>query len=160
HRARLHGRHPLRGSAMMPDGDDDPQASRKVIDFPLSPEERTRRLRVEVERLSLLPPFERTLYIETDAAKYAERYDVDKATLKRMVEAVVKEAEKKQRDEQAERRRIEDRADKQRTAEERKQERKADKEQRLDRQVKKDAEKKAERKERERQKALATIAKL
>jgi hypothetical protein len=90
---------------VIPDGDGDPQAGRKVIDFPVSAEEKARRLRAEVERLSLLSPLERTFYIETDAAKYAEKYDIDKATLKRMVEAVVKEAEKKQRDEQAERRR-------------------------------------------------------
>src|SRR5262249_17273190 len=105
-----------------------------------------------------LPTIEWMFYVESEG--HAEKYGVDKTVLKRMVEAVIKEREKTQRDEQAERRRIEDRADKQRTAEERKQERKADKEQRLDRQAKKDAEKQAERKERERQKALATIVKL
>src|SRR5262249_30491670 len=127
----------------------------RVVSFP-GDEEKARRLRVEVERLSRLPTVEWMLYLDGTAKKHG----VDTATLKRMVEAVIKEAEKKQRDEQAERRRIEGRADKQRTTEERKQERKADREQRLDRQAKKDAEKKAERKERERQKALATIAKL
>jgi hypothetical protein len=91
--------------------------SDRVVSFP-GTEEKSRRLRAEVERLSQLPPLERTFYIETDAAKYAEKYDVDKATLRRMVEAFAKEAEKKQRDEQAERRRIEDRAEKQRAGQE------------------------------------------
>jgi|SRR5215471_998999 len=129
----------------------------RVVSFP-GDEERARRLQTEVERLSRLSTVEWMYYVESEG--YAEKYGIDKTVLRQMVEAVIAETKKKQCDEQAERRRIEDRADKQRTAEERKQERKADKEQRLDRQAKKDAEKKAERKERERQKALATIAKL
>ena len=128
-----------------------------VVSFP-GTDEGAHRLRAEVERLARLSTIEWMFYVESEG--HAEKYGVDKTVLKRMVEAVIKEREKKQRDERAERRRIEDRADKQRTAEERKQERKADKEQRLDRQAKKNAEKQAERKERERQKALATIVKL
>jgi len=111
-------------------------------------DERARRLRLdEVERLARLPAVEWMFYVES--AGYAEKYGVDKATLKRMVEAVIKENEKKER----EKRQIEARGEKEK-------ERKADKKERLDRQVKKDETKKAEKKERERQKALATIVKL
>ena len=110
-------------------------------------DERARRLRLEVERLARLPTVEWMFYVES--AGYAEKYGVDKATLKHMVEAVIKENEKKER----EKRQIEARGEKEK-------ERKADKKERLDRQVKKDETKKAEKKERERQKALATIVKL
>jgi hypothetical protein len=78
-------------------------------------DDRARRLSIEVERLARLPTIEWMFYVE--GAGYAERFGVDKTTLKRMVEASLKEADKKQRDEKAERRRIEQRqiADKQRT---------------------------------------------
>ena len=124
---------------------DNPEPDR-VASFP-GADERARRLRLEVERLARLPTVEWMFYVES--AGYAEKYGVDKATLKRMVEAVIKENEKKER----EKRQIEARGEKEK-------ERKADKKERLDRQVKKDETKKAEKKERERQKALATIVKL
>jgi hypothetical protein len=123
------------------------------------PEERARRLGIEVERLARLSTGEWMLYV-VGTEGYAERYGVDKATLKRMVEAVIKESAKKVREEKAERQRMEDRAEKQRTAKEREEERKADKEKQLERQAKKDADKKAEKKDRERQRELAAIAKL
>lgn len=119
----------------------------KVVRLPGVDEERARRLKVEVERLAHQSTTEWIYYVETPG--YAEKYGVDKATLKRMVEAVIKENEKKER----EKRQIEARGEKEK-------ERKADKKERLDRQVKKDETKKAEKKERERQKALATIVKL
>jgi putative DNA primase/helicase len=154
---------------MMPDGDDDPQASRKVIDFPISPEERARRLRAEVERLSRLPTVEWMLYIEGDAEKYAEKYDVNKATLKGMVEAVIKEAEKRQRDEQAERRRIEARAEKQAEKKVRQEKAKAKEEceeiERQDRRARRDtrdqlaAERRARQRQREIDRQLAIILK-
>ena len=83
----------------------------KIVDFPVTAEERARRLRAEVERLSRLPAVEWMYYVESEG--YAERYDVDNAALKRMVQAAIKEAEKKQRAELAERGRIEARAEKQ-----------------------------------------------
>src|SRR5262245_51827059 len=116
----------------------------RVVSFP-GDEEKARRLRVEVERLSRLPTVEWMFYLDGTA----EKHGVDTATLKRMVEAVIKENEKKER----EKRQIETRGEKEK-------ERKGDKKERLDRQVKKESERKAERKERERQKALAAIAKL
>src|SRR5215472_9794728 len=118
-------------------------------------EERARRLQAEVERLARLSASEWMLYV-VGTEGYAERYGVDKATLKQMVEAVIKESAKKVREEKAEQQRIEDRAEKQRTAKEREEERRADKEARADRQARKDAEKK----ERERLKELSAIAKL
>src|SRR5262245_26695169 len=130
----------------------------RVVSLLPGAEEGARRLKIEVERLSRLPTVEWMYYVESDG--YAERYGVDKAALKRMVGAVIGEAEKKKRAELIERRRIEDRAEKQRTTKEREQERKAEKEQRLDRQAEKDAEKKVEKRERERQKALDAIVKL
>ena len=135
------------------DGNDGSESDRPatVVPFPVSDDERARRLKIEVERLSRMGTVEWLYYVTLPG--YGEKYGVDGATLKRMVEAVIKENEKKRRDEQAERRRTEDHVEKRRTAKERE-------DKRLDRQAKKDAEKKAERKDRERQKELATIAKL
>jgi len=120
----------------------------------VSSEERARRLQAEVERLasSQMSASERALYLDGTEG-YSERFGIDKATLKHMVTAVIKEREKKEHAEKAEQRRIEDRAEKQRVAKERE-------EGRLDRQAKKDAEKKAEKKECKRQGALAALAKL
>jgi hypothetical protein len=100
-----------------------------VVEFPVSDEERARRLKVEVERLGRLPPAEWIYYVES--AGYAEKYGVDKTTLKTMVEATIKENEKKAREDRGELRRREDRAEKQRSKE------------------KSDAKKEAERKDRE-----------
>src|SRR5262249_51523284 len=81
-----------------------------IVLFPTPDEERARRLKVEVERLARLSTTEWIYYVESPG--YAEKYGVDKATLKTMVEAVLKEIEKKRRNEQAEQRRIEGRAEK------------------------------------------------
>jgi hypothetical protein len=115
----------------------------------VSPEERARRLQVEVERLSGLPTVEWMFYLHSTA----EKHSVDKVTLKHMVERVIRENEKKQREERVERRRGEERK-------EREWERKAEKKQQFDRRAKKDAEKEAGKKDRERQRELAAIAKL
>src|SRR5262245_39583521 len=81
-----------------------------VLPFPMPDEERARRLTIELERLAQLPMVEWMFYVATES--HAAKYGVDCATLKRMVEAVVKENEKKHRAEQAEQRRIEARAEK------------------------------------------------
>jgi hypothetical protein len=82
----------------------DDNDANKVVLFPSSEpseneEERARRLKVEVERLARLPTVEWLFYIAS--AGYAERFGVDGATLKRMIEAVIKEIEKARRDEAA-----------------------------------------------------------
>jgi hypothetical protein len=84
---------------------DNPESDR-VVEFPGS-EEKARRLRVEVERLARLPTVEWMFYAANES--HAAKYGVDCSTLKRMVEVIVKETEKKQREEQAERRRDADR---------------------------------------------------
>jgi hypothetical protein len=122
----------------------------KVVEFPNS-EERARRLRIEVERLARLPGVEWMYYAESPG--YAEKYGVTKAALKRMVEAVIKETKKKQRDEQVEQQRIEQRAEKQRDTAKREEERKREREER-------EARKEVERKDREKQKAFEAIVKL
>ena len=63
----------------------------EVVEFP-NAEEKARRLRVEVERLSRLSTVEWMFYVESEG--YAEKYGVDKAALKRMVKAVIREREK------------------------------------------------------------------
>jgi putative DNA primase/helicase len=85
-----------------------------VLPFPAPDEERARRLVAEVERLARLPAVEWLFYVSTES--YAAKYDTDCITLKKLVEAVIKETEKKARDEQTEQRRTEDRAEKQRAA--------------------------------------------
>jgi hypothetical protein len=81
-----------------------------VVEFPqpeLTPEERARRLRVEVERWARLAPGEWRLY----ADEVAEKYKVSRADLKAMVEAVIKANEKKAREDKAEDRHQERRAE-------------------------------------------------
>src|SRR5262245_4434501 len=73
----------------------------KVVDFPqpeIAPEEHSRRLRVEVDRLARLPTVEWLFYLDDDAKKHGVR----RADLKAMVEAVIKEREKKAREDRAE----------------------------------------------------------
>jgi Protein of unknown function (DUF3631) len=129
----------------------------KVVEFPNS-EERARRLRVEVERLAQLPTVEWMLYVTTD--EYAAKYGVDCATLKKMVEAVIKETKKKQHDEQVEQQRIEQRAEKQRDTAKRDEERKQDRSKRDEERKEREARKEVERKDREKQKAFEAIVKL
>jgi hypothetical protein len=122
--------------------DDDPGSGRPatIVSFPVADEERARRLRLEVERLARLPTVEWMFYVATES--HAARYGVDCTTLKQMVEAVVREAERKQKAEQVEQRRSEDRAAKQRAAAQRRTDREEDK------------------KARERAKSFAALAKL
>src|SRR5262249_13481023 len=88
---------------------EDDDMNESIVPFPMPDEERARRLKVEVERLAQLSTTEWMFYVATES--YAAKYGVDCATLKRMVEAVVKENEKKLRARQAEQRRREERAE-------------------------------------------------
>jgi Protein of unknown function (DUF3631) len=128
-----------------------------IVDFPkaeVSPEERARRLKVEVERLAKLPSFEWLLYLSTDG--FAEKHGVDRATLKAMIAATIKANKKKAHEEKVEQERREQRAEKQRSTAKRESEReqvhKAREEERKERE--------AERKERDKQKTFETIIKL
>jgi len=85
----------------------------QVVAFP-DAEERARRLRVEVERLARLPAVEWMFYLPDIAKKHG----IEDTALKRMVEAVIKENEKKRRAEQAEQRRIEARVERKQAREE------------------------------------------
>ena len=112
---------------------DDP----KIVEFPkaeIPPEERARRLQAEVERQARLPLFERVLYLE-DAAK---THGIKPAKFKALVEAIVRENEKKAReaktDNRYERRRVEQ---------------KQEREGKRTRQDEKDARKEAERERKE-----------
>jgi uncharacterized protein DUF3631 len=75
------------------------------IPFPISDEERTRRLRVEVERVARLSPVERPWQIETE--DWTAKFGIDKAVASKMVEAAAKEIAKKKADECREQRRAE-----------------------------------------------------
>jgi hypothetical protein len=88
---------------------DDPK---KIVEFPkaeVPPEERARRLTVEVDRLAGLPVSEWMFYIECEGV--AKKHGVTPAQLKQMVQATVKEREKKAREDRAENRRSEQRAE-------------------------------------------------
>jgi hypothetical protein len=65
-------------------------------------EERARRLKIEVDRLARLPTVERMFYLATE--DYTTQFGVDHATVKKMVEIVVKEIEKKNREDKADQR--------------------------------------------------------
>jgi putative DNA primase/helicase len=126
----------------------------KVVGFPVSTEERARRLQVEVERLARLPVVEWMYYLEI--GDVAKKHDIEPAKLKAMIGATIKAAEKKARQEQAEERQREQRAERQRSRARREDERK----QREEKREWERAEREAERGEREKEKALAAILKL
>jgi putative DNA primase/helicase len=118
----------------------------------ISPEERARRLRVEVERLARLPVAEWLFWLDG----VAEERGVDKATLKQMIEATVRENEKKAREAKADDRRREQRIEKQKDNAQREEERKRREQEREQER----ADKEAEKKEREKEKAFAALVKL
>src|SRR5262245_53888393 len=134
-------------------GDD----SKKVVEFPkaeVPPEERARRLSVEVDRQAHLPVSESLYYVEcTDVA---EKHGVSRATMKEMVEATRKANEKKAREDKDEdrqrQRRIEKAQTKARQEEEHKQREQKREQERI--------EKEAARKQKEKDRALAAIIKL
>jgi hypothetical protein len=130
----------------------------KVVRLPGVDEERARRLKVEVERLARQSTTEWIYYVESPG--YAEKYGVDKITLRQMVEAAVKAIEKKAREDRGEQRRREDRVERRREATKRDEERRTDREERERERREREERKAAERKTRERVKALAAIVKL
>jgi hypothetical protein len=108
-----------RATATIADGD---RMSDTVRPFPaplpMPEEERVRRLKIEVERLARLPTVERTYYLATE--DYIAKFGVDdNATVRKMVEAVVKEAEKKAREDKADERHEQRRAEQKQERQER-----------------------------------------
>jgi hypothetical protein len=133
---------------------DDPK---KIVEFPkaeLPPEERARRLKMEVERLARLPVVERLFYIECEDV--AEKLDLSRDVLKAMVEAQVKANEKRAREDRAEDRQRIRRVEKDKVRAQRELSRERAKQKREQEQ----ADKEAERKRKERKKAFEAIAKL
>ena len=107
----------------------------KSVEFPeaeVPPEERARRLKIEVERLASLPTVERLFYIECEGV--AEKHGVTRPVLKKMVDSTVEANEKRANEDKAENRRSEQRA-----------ERKQERDGRLSRQEQERARKEAER---------------
>jgi len=93
--AHVSKKRPARRGAM---SGDDPK---KIVEFPkaeITPEERARRLRVEVERLAGLPVVEWMFYLE----EVAKKHGVPPALLKKMIEATIKERGKREHDYKAE----------------------------------------------------------
>src|SRR5262245_45240434 len=132
---------------------DDP----KIVDFPkaeVTPEERARRLKVEVDRLACLPVTEWLFYIESDGV--AEKHNISRTVMKKMIEVTIKNREKKARADKAEDRQREQRTEKKQTAARRESKREHD-EQRREQER---ADKEAERKRKAREKEFAAIAKL
>jgi hypothetical protein len=139
-------------SSMNGDADDGPESGRPatvVVPFPVPDEERARRCKAEAERLARMSTVEWMYYVALPG--YAEKFGVDGATLKGMVEAVIQENKKKAAEDRGEL----DRAEKKRDAAvretERKAERKADRAERRDR----ERERAQERRDREAAKAAA-----
>jgi hypothetical protein len=133
----------------------------KIVPFrppEISAEDRARRLQVEVERLARLPTVEWMFYASRE--DHVQPFGVTTNEMKQLVEAIIKENQKKQREAKAEEQRREQRAEKQRTGEQRKQERqqREQREQhRADEKAKKAAKQEAERKQRERTKEFAKL---
>jgi hypothetical protein len=118
--------------------------------------DRASRLRTEVERLSRLPLVEWMLYLDDTAKKHG----IGSTKLKQMVEGVIREAEKKAREEK-----VEDRQrDRQQITAERENARKdcekGREEERKREREEREAQKEEERKDKEKQKAFAAIVKL
>ena len=155
---------------MIADSDDDRVVPlRGPAPEPVSDEERARRLKVEVDRLARMSAAEWLYYVELPG--YAEKYGVDKATLRAMVEAAAKEIEKKRREDAGELRRREARDEKRRDTAVREADRKADRaadraerrareQERAQERRDREATKAAEKKEKEKQKAFTAIVKL
>ena len=120
----------------------------KIVGFPNTEEERARRLRGEVERLSTLPAVEWLFYLDGVASKH----DMEPTVLKRMIEATIKEREKKAAKDKAEDRQREQRAEKK--------EKKDSAARRESQREQRQADKEAERKRKEREKELMSLLKL
>lgn len=130
---------------------------KKIVEFPtveLPPEERARRLKIEVERLARLPRVEWLYYIES--TDVAEKHQVSRTILKEMIETTIKANEKKAREDRAEDRRRERRVEKDKVRAQRELAREQAKQKREPEQ----ADKEAEGKRKGRKKAFEAIAKL
>jgi outer membrane biosynthesis protein TonB len=99
-------------------GDD----SKKIVGFPVPPEECARRLKTEVDRLAAMSVVEWRYYLESTGV--AEKHGVSRDILQEMIEATIKANEKKAREDKAEdqqrERRVEkknEKEEKQRTSE-------------------------------------------
>ena len=129
---------------------DDPK---KIVEFPkveLPPEERACRLKIEAERLARLPTVEWLFYVE--CGDVAEKHGVSRAAMKAMVEATIRENERKARENKAEDRQRIRRVEKDKVT--------AQREQAKQKREQEQADKEAERKRKERKKAFEAIAKL
>ena len=114
----------------------------KVLDFPkaeITSEEKARRAMAEAKRLASLAPGEWRLWIE----RAAERLGVSRATLEGLISAIIKDSERKAREDKAEARRQEERV-----------RREQEREQRERKREQQGIDKKAERKSKEKQKAF------
>ena len=128
-----------------------------TVEFPMaqvSPEERARRLKVEVDRLAKLPEVEWRYYLFDRGL--SEKYGLSSADMKTMVEATIRANEKKAREDKAEDRRRIRRVEKEKATAQREQAREQAKQKREQER----ADKEADRKRKERKKAFEEIAKL
>ena len=126
-----------------------------IVEFPVEAkteiglEDRQHRALVEAGRLANLSAPDREFQLPASA----ERLAIDVATLRKMITAILKETEKKKREEKAEAQRHEHRAEKQRAATQRKEEQERKREQQR-------IEKEAERKSNEKLKVFASLVQL
>ena len=118
----------------------------------ITPEERARRVQVEVERRARQSTVEWMFWLPS----LAERHGLPEAKLKQMIEAQVRANEKNEREAKAEQRKRELRIERQRAQARRELERQQLAQQQADREAKKQT----ERKRREREKEFATLLKL
>src|SRR5215467_14269543 len=126
---------------------------KKIVEFPkaeLPPEERARRLTMDVERLARQPAVERLFYIE--CGDVAEKHGLPRDVIKAMVEAQVKANEKRAREDKAEDRQRERRVEKEQSKTRQEEERARREQER--------ANKEAVRKQKEKGRAFAEIIKL
>ena len=120
----------------------------KVLDFPrveVTLEKKARRVMVEATRLANLAPGEWRLWID----RSAERLGIPRATLEDLIVAIIKDSEKKAREDKAEARRQEERVRREQEREQR--ERKREQE---------GIDKRAERNRKEKEKAFKTLISL
>jgi flagellar biosynthesis GTPase FlhF len=130
--------------------------NKNVAPFPSSDEEKAGRVIAEAERLSRQSVLERNFWMK----RSAERLGINVEELKILVEAAVKEREKKEAEAKAEERRQEQRVESQRAGEEKKRLASERTEERRRKAEQEAIEKAAQAKEKAKQKALADIAKL
>jgi putative DNA primase/helicase len=129
---------------------DDPK---KIVEFPkaeIVPEERARRLKIEVDRLANLPVVEWMYYLADGGV--AEKQGVSRVAMKAMVEATIRANEKKAREDKAE--------DRQRIQRVEKEQIKARQEEERARHEQERANKEAARKQKEKDRAFTAIIKL